>query len=241
MNHKIFTILAIIITLSGCAANPQLAVYLKQENLSNKGTVGVAMTALPEVNTHFPGADCLLCLAAASIANKSLTAHTKTLTHDTLPKLKNEIAALLKKNGSDILLIEEVLDVNKLSSFKSKGPNIALKDFSSLKEKYNIEKLLVLDINRLGVVRSYASYIPTSDPKANLRGFGYIVNLSSNMYEWYLPVDINKSAEGVWDEAPSFPGITNAYYQAIEIGKDTFKKPLISAMPDSNVSQNVTQ
>jgi hypothetical protein len=31
-----------------------------------------------------------------------------------------------------------------------------------------------------------------------------------------------KSAESTWDEAPTFPGLTNAYYQALELAKDAF-------------------
>ena len=110
-------------------------------------------------------------------------------------------------------------------TFSSKEPDFAAKDFSSLKSQLNVDRLLVIDINALGALRTYSAYIPTSDPKAVLRGTGYIVNLSNNALDWYLPVNILKSAEQSWDEPPKFPGLTNAYFQAIEVGKDTFKQP----------------
>jgi hypothetical protein len=218
---------AVAIFLGGCAAAPQLPVPLASETLSSKTSrVGVVMTPLPKVDTHLPGAGCLLCLAAASIANGKLTTHTQKLPYEELPKLKNDVADLLRKKGTDVTVIAEDLNVDTLPSYATKGPNIATKDFSPLQKKYNIDKLLVININTLGMVRTYSSYIPTSDPKGVLEGTGYLVNLNNNTYEWYLPVNITKSADNNWDEPPDFPGLSNAYFQALEMGRDSFLKPL---------------
>ncbi|NTV10506.1 MAG: hypothetical protein HGA47_06990 [Zoogloea sp.] len=184
------------------------------------------MTALPKPDTQFPGAGCLMCLAAASIANSSLTAHVKTLSHEDLPQLKSEVASLLRNRGADVVVIDEELKLDTLSDYGSKGPNIAPKNFSPLQQKYRVDKLLVIDITALGFTRTYSSYIPTSDPKGLVQGTGYIVNLKNNTYEWYLPVMITKSSDQGWDEPPKFPGLTNAYYQALEMGRDSFLKPL---------------
>jgi len=115
--------------------------------------------------------------------------------------------------------------VGALSDYGTKGPNIAKKDFSALQKKYKVDRLLVIEIASLGFVRTYSAYIPTSDPKGVLQGSGYIVNLNSNTYEWYLPVNISKSADKNWDEPPKFPGLTNAYFQVLELGKDAFLQP----------------
>ncbi len=212
--------------LGGCATKPQLPVALESEAISTKaGKIGVAMTALPKVDTQFPGAGCLLCLAAANIANSTLSTHTQTLTHEDLPKLKNQIADILRKKGAEVVLIEEALIVADLPSSKGEAPNLARQDFSSIQKKYNIDKLVVINVAAIGVWRNYAAYIPNGDPKGTLKGAGYMVNLKNNVYEWYLPVDINKSADGTWDEPPKFPGLTNAYFQALELAKDAFLKP----------------
>lgn len=75
------TVLALAATavfLAGCATR-QMPVLLAENALGGSaGRVGVVMTPLPKVDTYFPGASCLLCLAAASIANSSLTTHTQT-------------------------------------------------------------------------------------------------------------------------------------------------------------------
>jgi hypothetical protein len=211
---------------AGCAIKPQQAISLSEETMNaQSGRVGVMMTKLPAVDTHLPGAGCLLCLAAAAAANSGLTAHAKTLSYEDLPQLKDEVAKALAKKGVKAVVIQEALDLDSLASYPSDGQNAAAKDFSSLKKKYEVDKLLVINITMLGFERPYSAYIPTSDPKGVFRGAGYIVNLSNNRYEWYQPVQVLKAADKQWDEAPKFPGLTNAYFQALELGKDGFLKP----------------
>jgi len=219
-------LVAVSALLGGCASAPQLPLNVSKDLLASKTTkIGVVMTPLPKLDTHLPGAGCLLCMAAASMMNSSLTAHVKTLPYEDLPKLKNDLAKLLRAKGLDASVIEDSIDTSALPSLSSKEPNFATQDFSSLKAKYKVDKLLVIDITALGAWRTYSAYIPTSDPKAVLKGTGYIVNLSNNALEWYLPVDVLKSADQKWDEPPKFPGLTNAYFQAIEIGRESFTKP----------------
>ncbi|ATE62816.1 hypothetical protein CCZ27_20725 [Thauera sinica] len=183
------------------------------------------MTPLPKADTQFPGAYCLLCLAAASLANSTLTSHVQTLPTEDVSRLKGEIAGLITGKGMKAHVIEESIDLDALPEFGTKGPDIALKDFSSLRRKYDIDKLVVISIHRLGVVRSYSAYFPTSDPHGAIGGLGYMIDLASNRYEWYQPMGVTKSVDGEWDEPPKFPGVTNAYFQAVEAGRDMLLKP----------------
>lgn len=219
-------VVAFAALLGGCASNPQQPVQLDGQALGQQsGRFGVAMTKLPKVGTDLPGANCLLCIAAAATANSSLISHAHTLPSEDLVKLRDDVAERIRKKGAEVTVVGEDLDLKALENYGQKGPNIAKKDFSTLKQKYNVDRLVVIDITALGFVRTYSNYIPTSDPKAMLRGTGYIVNLNKNTYEWYLPVSVTKSADGNWKEPPQYPGLTNAYFQALEIGKDTFLKP----------------
>lgn len=213
--------------LGGCASTPpQMPIALSSQAVATgSGRIGVAMKQLPPVDTSLPGAGCLLCLAAASIANGQVTSFAKKLPYEELPKLKQDVAALLRKKGADVVVIEEDLKIDALPKTGSKVPNVSPIDFASLKTKYAIDRLLVLEVDLLGFERTYSAYIPTSDPKAVLRGRGYLVNLASNTYEWYLPVTIFRSSEGPWDEPPKFPGLSNAYFQTLELGRDTFLQP----------------
>jgi hypothetical protein len=218
---------AIAIALTGCASAPQLPVPLVPNSLTIKpGKIGIVMTELPAPDTYLPGAGCLLCYAAAAAANSSLTTHTKTLTTEDLPKLKDYIADVIRKKGTEVVVIPGNFDLDSLPKTSKEGPNVARKDFSALRTKYNVDKLLVVDINGLGFERTYSSYFPTSDPKAFIQGTGYIVNLTTNVYEWYAPISMRKSADVAWDEPPKFPGLTNAYFYIVESGKDSFLKPL---------------
>jgi hypothetical protein len=194
--------------------------------LSNGGgKVGVAMTPLPKVDTRFPGADCLLCLAVASGMNSALTDHVRTLPYEDLPELKKQAAAAIVRKGGTALVIDEDLKMDALSAFPGDQPNYARKDFRSLRDKHGVDRLMVVQIDVLGVWRNYASYVPTSDPKAVIKGMAYMVNLRTNAYEWYAPIDIAKSG-AVWDQPPKYPDVTNAYFQVLELGKDVVLKPL---------------
>jgi hypothetical protein len=224
--RRVLVLLAVAVLATGCVTPPQPPVALAPNALaSSGGKIGVAMTALPKVETSFPGASCLLCVMFASAANSTLSTHTGTLTAEDLPKLKADTAQALRAKGAEVVLIEENLALEDLPSFDSKTPGFARKDHAALRQKYGIDKMLVINITSLGIWRYYSAYVATSDPKAVFIGTSYLVNLKTNAYEWYQPININRAAEGSWDEPPKFPGLTNAYFQAIEMGKDTILKP----------------
>lgn len=227
MKKGLFTaVVASMFLLAGCAAPPQQPVSLSKNVLQGQGNrIGVAMLAPAKADTNFPGAACLLCMAAVSMANSSLTTHTQTLPTADLLRLKTDVADALRKKGQAVTVIDEPIKLDALPKLPA-APNKSRIDFSSLGKKHNVDRLLIIDIAELGVTRSYASYIPTSDPQGVVSGVGYLVNLSDNSYEWYLPLRQVKSVAGKWDEAPSFPGLTNAYFQAVEGTRDAVLQPL---------------
>lgn len=226
--RTIMGLAACVALLAGCATRPPSPLAYKQEVLTATPTkVGVAMTAIPKIDTSFPGAACLLCYAAASVANSSLTTYTHTLSYEDLPKLKDQVAEVLSKKGIATVIIKEDLDVASLPDGSGPvGPNMARKNFTSLKDKYGVDKLLVIAIDNIGFSRMYSSYIPNSDPRAQITGTAYIVDLKTNQYNWYNPVSQTRASQGAWDEPPKFPGLTNAYYQVLELAKDSVLNPL---------------
>jgi len=215
-----------VVLLSGCVAPLQPPVSLVQDAVGTQsGRIGVVMTAMPKPDTQFPGAGCLLCLAAATAGNTSLTTYTQALPTDDLASLKNEVADLIRKKGGNVKVIAEELKIDTLPDATATGTNVARKDHTPLKKRFDVDKLLVINIVMVGFERSYSAYVPTSEPKGMLIGQGYLVNLNNNTYEWHERVRIIRSADGKWDEPPKYPGLTNAYFQAVETGKDQFKKP----------------
>ncbi|UUZ46776.1 hypothetical protein LP420_23435 [Massilia sp. B-10] len=193
--------------------------------LATPGTrIGVVMTALPKVDTEFPGAYCLLCMVAASATNSTLTAYTRTLPYEELPQLKDQLGAVLSKRGATVTMIDKV-DFEALPDYAPPTPDFARKNFTALKAKYKVDKLVVIALTNVGIERLYSAYIPTADPKARVSGVGYLVNLDTNALEWYLPLNVQKASDGNWDELTKFPGLTNAYFQVLEMTKDEVIKP----------------
>lgn len=227
MKFRFWLLAAAAVILTGCATPRQNSVSMGANTFAEKGLrVGVAMSKMPKVDTSFPGAGCLLCVAAASVANSSLTAHTQTLPADDLARLKTDIAEALKLKGQEPVVIEEAIVVGDLPKVSSTVPNAANRDYSSLKSKYKLDKLLVVELTEVGISRPYSAYVPTGEPKGVVRGVSYIVNLKDNSYEWYMHVMQQKGPQGPWDEAPKFPGLSNAYFQAVEEARESILKPL---------------
>lgn len=216
----------VLAALGGCASVIQQPVALSSNALApSAGRVGVAMAALPKVDTEFPGAGCLLCLAVASATNSTLTAHVRTLPYEDLTELKRQVAAALAKKGVEAVVIDGDFKLDELQKSGGDATNMAPRDFRPLRDKYKVERLILVSVNVLGVWRNYSAYVPTGDPWATLKGIVYMVNLQSNALEWYAPIDIVRGA-AVWDQPPKFPDLTNAYFQVIELGKDAVLKPL---------------
>lgn len=228
MMKNIVGMLVILLTIGtyGCATKPQPPVELKlSESVQQNTRIAVAAAPLPKVNTHFPGAACLLCMALAEASNTSLTKHTQALPQEGLPVLKEKIATLLRDKGANVTVVDEPLDVAKLPKSSKKTEQTAKQDFSLLRKKYDVDKIVVLHVAQLGIQRDYQAYIPVGSPRAVLKGEGYMVNLNDNTYEWYEAIDVARHAEGSWDEPPSFPGLSNAYFQMLEAGQDAYLAP----------------
>lgn len=225
-NRLALILLSSLALLTGCATPPQQPVSLAPATLAAPaGRIGVAMSVMPKVDTSFPGAGCLLCMAAASVANSALTTHTQTLPSSDLARVKAEMVDALRKKGHDVTLIEEAVKMDDVPKSNTGGPNQPRRDFSALASKYKLDKLLMIDIAEVGISRSYSAYVPTGAPQGVVQGSAYLINLKSNSYEWYLPLKEARSAAGNWDEAPSFPSLSNAYFQAIEGAHDALLQP----------------
>ena len=120
---RIWMWLSVAAVVAGCASRPPAPVSLRQEALrSDSGRVGVAMTALPKVDTHLPGASCLLCMAVASGMNSSLTTHTRTLPYEDLPQLKEEVAKRLRQKGVEVVVIGEPIDPSSFADLSQVSP-----------------------------------------------------------------------------------------------------------------------
>lgn len=221
---QLFVIMAL---LSGCANTPKQEPISLDSNFWNSQNkkVGIVMSAIPSIDVYLPGADCLLCLAAAEVANSSISKQVKTFEAEGLSEIPKLLAQRLTSQGISTVIIDEEIDFTKLNKKDSEIPHSATYDFSGYRSSHDVTHLIVINVNMLGIHRSYSAYVPTSDPMGVFKGITYLVNLDQNIYELYQPVEIFKGVNDKWDEPPQFPALTNAYYQALEMGKESILKP----------------
>lgn len=227
---KAFALSLVALLAVGCTSAPIKPVSLDEHFYKEKTQkVGVYLDTLPKTNTYFPGAGCLLCLAAAEIANSSVTDHVQALSVEDIEGIVADVDNALKDKGLEPVLVSSSIDLKKMEKFSAPdaGPDqviqYARKDFRSLKHSLGVDKLVLIDINTVGVIRSYSSYIPTTGPMGYIYGEIAIIDLNDNSYKMYESVNIKTAVVGEWDEPSTFPGITTAFYEAINTLKQRVK------------------
>ncbi len=226
---KILAIAGLAAVLGACSSVPQQPIAFDAGAISGGANrVAIHLQKIPTTDTVFPGANCLLCIGVARIAHTDLNKQVQSLQPEELNTLPKRLAETLRASGAQVTVLDQTVDIDGLPSNGDKGdnPKLSEKDFRPLAEKIGADKLLVLNFYAQGVSRAYSSYVPTDVPKAFVSGVGYMVDLKTNTYVWYSPVSMAKPAEGAWNEPPSFPGLTNAYYQVLAETADLFANAL---------------
>lgn len=209
-----------ITLLSGCATK-QAAINFSQESLAGKNEViGVAASAVPGISVDFPGADCLLCLAAAYAANSDMRTHAKSVTTTELASLQDSMVNKLKSKGYKVVKIDDPIVLHKLPSNSSRKEGYAKYNFTGY-SKQNITSLVVLNYKTVGFRRNYQAYFPVGPMKAAATGEAYMVSLVDNKLLWHKDFDVIKGVTGDWNNPPKFPELTNSYYAMIEELKDS--------------------
>ncbi len=218
--------LFISFVLIGCAAQPQQPIQFNSSIIEKSGgKIGVVTTSVPSPDLYLPGADCLLCYAVASAAHSSLSDYVQSFSNQEVGEIRDELARLLEYQDRDVLLIKQDIDVEKLPKLKSNSANAPKRDFSDFAAKHGVQRLIVIEVNSLGVTRPYSSYVPTGDAQATVFGAAYLLDVNKNTLLWYKPIKITQPSEGDWKEPPNYPGLTNACYQMLENFKDQVLAP----------------
>lgn len=231
--NRLFAVFSalILLALAGCSSLPsqEPVAFTGGAEYFTSGKVAVVSTQVPDSDTTFPGADCLLCAAAAAASNSDLTTQVRTFSNDDIAALPKELLQLLKAKGKSSVLVETPLVLKELPKYKSDIPNSTERDFGQLAQQYGASEILVLDWRGLGAIRTYSNgYFPQGGPRGYVRGYAYLVDAKTNTYKWFQPLKTEIHVEGEWDEPKQFPGVTNAYYQAVEETRDAVLAPFKS-------------
>jgi uncharacterized protein YcfL len=221
MGKLISILFACLLVLSGCSSlPPQSKIAADQGLWTSKQKVGIYVGSVPKITTSFPGAGCLLCLASASLANSSLTKQVETYKASQLQKTKENLIAKLKTKDIEVIEVDSLVKESAMKKHPAPPNKHITKDYSIYKTRNNVDQILVVNFSFVGVTRSYSSYIPNGAPLASISAEVYMIDTKTNNYTIFDPINITRGAEGEWDKPPTFPGITNAFYQAEEAAVD---------------------
>lgn len=205
--------------LVGCATvTPDIAV---NQNFwkDKKQVIAVAVADVPKPTTHKAGAQGLLDIAINDAMADELDIHLGTIDTSEINKLVDEIVGYLSQKGYDAKGISNVINVSEISDFENESTgkgHYAEKDFRVLKEKHGADKLVLISAVRLGTIRSYYGFIPTSSPTGLSHLNGQIINLGTNELEWNQKVEQRVPFEGEeWDTPPDYPSLSKAVTTAL--------------------------
>lgn len=226
---KLVSALGLIIALAACGSTPQPTVALATNAFAKPGLKVGMVYIQPEeqATTHIFGADCLLCYGVASSMTSKLDTHLENVVD--VSELVNIKQVVINEYGSRNISVEEITlekPIDKLKKFKGHQLGFAEKDFRGLKESLGLDVLVVLQLDRHGAFRSFSSYVPNGDPQGHIAGTLFAVDLNTNSLLQYMEIDEKVQPTGDWDEPPVFPGVTTAYYQAVENVKSKLREAI---------------
>lgn len=215
---KITVITALTFLLAACGSTPQPTVALESNNVGVDKTVVFAYVGPEDESgtTHIYGASCLLCYGVAAGLTSSLDTHLEsTVDASEMEAIRDLVISEYREHNSDVSVVTLNTDIKKLKKFKGEL-GFAPKDFRPLAETLNADVLVLLELTEHGAYRSFSGYVPNGDPQGYVHGLLSTIDLKTNAYIQYLVIDEKVQPEGEWDEPTTFPGVTNAYYQAVE-------------------------
>jgi hypothetical protein len=218
-------VIGLVILLSACGSTPQPTVTLTTNIFAKEDLkIGVVYNAPKEkATTHIFGANCLLCYGVASALTSKLDKHLESsIKTDELTKFKDLILSEYSERSSNVELVTLPTSIKKFGKFKGEL-GFAKKDFRFLKESLGVDIIVVLNVTRHGAFRSFSSYIPNGNPQGYIAGLLYAIDLNTNAYVQYMEINETIEPSGEWDDAPTFPSVTTAYYQAFENTKQKIK------------------
>lgn len=215
---------AILAALVGCAT-PQPPVPLDQTFYAqNDGkTVGLMLKAPEAPGLALEGNIGLLDYAIIAAATSSLSSHIESQDLGEFLAVSEELSLGLENEGFTTVRLEAPEKEPKLAKFKDpdSGDTVyyAKQDHRDLAEQHKVDYLLKLTATSAGLTRPYYGFVPTDAPRAVFNVHGELIDLSTNQLLWYANIAQSAYATGEWDEAPSFPGLTNTYYVVMNKAK----------------------
>lgn len=222
MRHRFSTLTLLLlitfISLTGCVNQkniPLKADFWKQR----KQKIVVVNNKKIRPALYHQGQEGLLDMAINNVVTDKFQRHLQSSTMDWYSALRSDFARILKKHGMNAVIGKDI-NVADLPNYKNKGDktkNYAHKDYTTLSMPMPGDKLLVIQVNQFGALRSYYGFIPLGPPKALVTLQGRLVNTHSNELLWRYTTQIVMSTEAPWNQPPHYPNFDKTLKKALSM------------------------
>jgi len=199
---RIFLLTLSLIFLSGCAVehNVKLPESFWQ-NTNHKITVAKTKS-VDKPALHKTGAQGLLDMAISAAATKQFSSHLEKTKLDWYSDLPQKFTTQLKKRSISAQIHPVDIELKQ-----KKNPGFIM--------QMGGDKVLLIELQKLGAIRDYYGFIPTNAPKAYCVLKGELINQEDKKVLWRHLVEIEEPVQGEWDQPPSYPNFTKALELAI--------------------------
>ena len=151
-----------------------------------------------------------------------LNKHLKTLDISNLTDVALNITRQLKNKGFDVKFLSEEMNLKTPPKSNQKLAIQALENFDhkTLKSRHHIDKLVVIDLVRIGTIRNYYGFVPVNEARGLSHLDAYVINLNNRQLEWKKSVIKKiKTTVSTPDASLQFDGITKAMFLAFDQSK----------------------
>lgn len=213
-----------MLSLIGCASTPLPPISLNSSYWEQHDQrLGIYVASAEKPQLYMEGDVRLLDYAIIKAVMSTVSSHFEGLDISDYEKLRDELNGRFSQEGRSVQLIAENLEIDALPAFTDPDDAdtiyFAKSDYSEFKDKLGVDQLLIIIPRRVGLARPYHGFLPLGDPRAIFEVHGELVDLHTNRLLWNADIKQANFSSGAWDEPPTYPGLTNAFYAALEAAR----------------------
>ena len=185
--------------------------------------VSVARGAKPRIGVYQQARDAkaLRRLASTSLGN-DFQEYLKRVRTSSYSEMQKMFIVGLRKHDVPARAYAKRLPLSRLPMINSgKRKVVTARDYRPLRATLEGDRLLLLNIDRLGAVRNKNNQAagPNGQLAATVAITGQLVDLKTNRTLWRYTAVANQPVKGKWDQPPNYKNFTRALDQAIQMAE----------------------
>jgi hypothetical protein len=217
-------ILICVLTTIGCTAGLGPVAPAPAFWTSTGSTIGVGMTALPKAYREGSwcgegtrlGPGLSVAVDSVQMAGK-LETYLNALDLSSFKQIQETFKERLTQYGFKASVIETPIR-KVLPEFDAPSGGIAYapKDFRSLKAKLGVDRLLLIEVLRVGTTRDCKLGVAQAPPATALFTSGTLIDLTDNRLLWRSTQSDARTAPESWAQPPMFPDLTQTLTKSMD-------------------------